>query len=145
MSNNAFGFLIDLNKEQPFSFYSNEIKSPGDWIKENQVRIMDNEVTIVISNATWAKFTNTNSMDPVIDEKAHAIKLIPEKTSQLSEGDIISYRSTKVNAVVIHRIIDIGVDDEGVFFVTKGDNNKDTDPEKVRFHQITGVVVGILY
>ena len=144
-SNDIYSFITDMNKESPFSLSSNEVKSPSDWIDENQVKIRNKEVTIIISNATWAKFTDTNSMDPVIDESSHAIKLIPEKPSQLSKGDIISYKSDQLGAVIIHRIIDINIDDKGIYFITKGDNNKAADPEKVRFNQITGVVVAILY
>jgi len=145
VANSSYLFLTNLNKEKPFSFSSNEIKSPGDWIKESDVKIRDKAVTLVIDNATWSTFTDTNSMDPVIDVKSHAIKLRPGKASDLQVGDIISYKSEDFNAVIIHRIVDISSDDLGIFFITKGDNNKYTDSEKIRFEQITGVVVGILY
>ena len=144
-SNNIYSFLTNIDKEQPFSISSNEIKSPGDWIKENQVKIRDKAVTIVIKNATWATFTDTNSMDPVIDSTSHAIKLIPQKPTELHVGDIVSFESEIANGIVIHRIIDRKVDEQGLYFITKGDNNKNPDSQKVRFDQITGVVVGILY
>ncbi|MBR9691405.1 signal peptidase I [Candidatus Woesearchaeota archaeon] len=144
-ANNAYSFLTDISKERPFSISSNEIKSPGDWIQENQVKIRDKAVTLVIKNATWAMFTDTNSMDPVIDAESHAIKIMPQKASELSIGDIISYRSSSINGIIIHRIIDKRDDEQGIYFITKGDNNRYSDPEKVRFSQITGVVVGILY
>ena len=142
-SNNVYSFFTDLNKERPFSIYSNEVKSPGDWIRENQVRINGNEIVILVANATWATFTDTNSMDPVFDITNHAIKMKPKKPSDLKIGDIVSFESDR--GVIIHRIIDKGEDEFGGYFVTKGDNNKQVDPEKVRFEQITGVVVGILY
>ena len=142
-STNVYSFFTDLNKEKPFSIYSNELKSPGNWIKENQVLINKNEVTILIPNATWSTFTDTNSMDPVFDAANHAIKLKPKDPSELKVGDIVSYESDE--GIIIHRIIDKGVDEQGVYFIAKGDNNKHPDPWKIRFGQITGVVVGILY
>ncbi|MBD3354839.1 signal peptidase I [Candidatus Woesearchaeota archaeon] len=144
-SNNVYTLLTDLNKEKPFSLASNEIKSPSDWIDEKQVKIRDRYVSLIIRNATWAKFTDTNSMDPVIDSESHAIKLMPSDTSGLNPGDIISFRSTKMKGIIIHRIVEKNTDEDGVYFITKGDNNRYPDSEKVRFEQITGVVVGILY
>ncbi len=144
-SNNIYSLLTDLNKEKPFSLASNEIKSPSDWIDEKQVKIRDRYVSLIIKNATWAKFTDTNSMDPVIDSESHAIKIMPSDPSKLDLGDIISFRSPKMNGIIIHRIVEKNTDKDGVYFITKGDNNKYPDSEKVRFDQITGVVVGILY
>jgi hypothetical protein len=144
-ANNTYSFFTNLNKEQPFSFSSNEIKSPGDWIKETDVKIRNNAVTLLVENATWSTFIDTNSMDPVIDVKSHAIKVVPKNPSELSIGDIVSYNSEAASGIVIHRIVEKGIDEQGVFFITKGDNNKNADLQKVRFDQITGVVVAILY
>ena len=47
--------------------------------------------------------------------------------------------------MIIHRVIETGYDEQGWFAVTKGDNLKEKDPEKVRFNQIVGLVVGVLY
>jgi signal peptidase I len=60
-------------------------------------------------------------------------------------GDIISFWSATIETTVIHRIVEVGKDNQGVYFVTKGDNNLYKDPEKVRFEQVKGVVVGIIY
>jgi len=144
------GSLISvLNSEgivQPFSFSGSiERASPGDWIKEDQVKIYNDRVTVILEDATWAKFTNTNSMDPLIDEYSNSIEITPKSESQLQIGDIISYKSKIYSVTVIHRIIDIKEDEEGIYFVVKGDNNVIKDNEKVRFNQIEGVVVGVLY
>ena len=60
-------------------------------------------------------------------------------------GDIISYRSSIAGGLVVHRVIGTGVDDQGVFYIVQGDNNPVRDPEKVRFDQIHGVLIGIIY
>ena len=45
----------------------------------------------------------------------------------------------------VHRVIKIGNDKDGIYFTTKGDNFWQEDPDKVRFSQVEGIVVGILY
>ena len=142
-ANDIYYFFNNMNKERPFSLNSNEIKSPGTWIEEDNVILKSNGIIISIKNATWSKFTDTNSMDPVLDVGTHAIKIVPKEPSELSVGDIVSYESEK--GIIIHRIIEKGEDEEGVYFITKGDNNNKVDPSKVRFNQVTGVVVGVLY
>jgi len=82
-------------------------------------------------------------MDPVIDFKSHALKIKPNSQEELTIGDIVSFESPR--GIIIHRIIDKEQDEQGIYFITKGDNNKHQDPYKVRFDQITGVVIGILY
>jgi hypothetical protein len=144
-SSEVYSFFHNWNKEQPFSLSSNEVKSPGDWVKESQVRMRNQSVTIMVPNATWATFTDTNSMDPVIDSTSHAIKVMPKNESDIKIGDIVSYQPDDLEGIVIHRIVEKGIDEQGTFFITKGDNNKSPDPSKVRFSQITGVVVAIVY
>ena len=145
VSFDAYSYYSNINKEQPFSITSNELKSPGDWIKEEDVKIQKNYITIKAKNARWARFADTNSMDPVIDENSNSIELKPDSPLQLQKGDIVSYKATFVDGNVIHRIIDLGEDKEGWFAVTKGDNNRNVDPHKVRFDQIKGVVIAVLY
>ena len=125
------------------SFRSNEVDSPGNWLNESKIKIKEDYVILMIEDATWSKFTNTNSMDPVIDESSHAIKIRPKNYEDVSIGDIISYKSSE--GVIIHRVISKGEDSEGDYFITKGDNNHVVDSKKVRFDSITGVVVGIIY
>ena len=143
------GSLISvLNSEgrvQPFSFSGSvEKASPSDWIKESQVSVLNDRVIIKLDKPSWAKFTDTNSMDPLIDETSNSIEIKPKEGS-LQIGDIISYESKVYGVTVIHRIIDIKEDSSGIYYVVKGDNNIIKDNEKVRFSQIKGVVVGVLY
>jgi len=60
-------------------------------------------------------------------------------------GDIISYNVDGYDFAFVHRVIEIGNDELGIYFITKGDNYYQKDPNKIRFSQIEGVVVGILY
>jgi hypothetical protein len=133
----------EQSKEQPYSEVSGlEISSPGDWIAKEQIIQEENKIIVELSNATIAQFTDTNSMDPLIDIYANSIEISPVK-DQLKVGDIISYQSD--SKTIIHRIVLISEDENGTFYITKGDNNNLPDKYKVRFEQIKGFVVGILY
>ncbi len=121
-----------------------ERASPHDWIKQERIRVYDNKVIIYINNPEWAMFTNTNSMDPVLDETANAIEIVPKGEKDIHVGDIASYKS-RSGGVIIHRVIKTGTDDKGWYATFKGDNNPVADPERVRFSQIERVVVAIIY
>lgn len=148
----SLGFLIaDKTKqipyplEQPIEFINKEKPSPSDWIKEDQIQVLKDKIIITLNNPKWAKFTNTNSMDPLFDETSNAIEIIPQSEEDIKVGDIISYKSNLVEGIIIHRIIEKGVDEKGTYFILKGDNNKNSDPEKIRFEQIQRVLVAIIY
>tara|TARA_Y100000310_G_scaffold345823_1_gene470541 strand:- start:2933 stop:3439 length:507 start_codon:yes stop_codon:yes gene_type:complete len=134
--------------EQPFLenilSFAPERPSPSNWIEEHQIHVTKNKVTLDLRDAEWATFTDTNSMDPIIDDGSNAIEIVPERHDQLKVGDIISYESDYAEGTIIHRIVEIG--DDGEWFARlKGDNLDFQDPGKIRFHQIKRVVVGILY
>ena len=82
-------------------------------------------------------------MDPFIDENSHAIEIMPTYPLQIQVGDIIAYQLG--NTVVIHRVIERGIDSIGTYYIVKGDNNVLQDPIPVRFEQVRGVVVAIIY
>jgi hypothetical protein len=124
------------NEEQP---------SPGDWVKEEQILVEGDKVTITVEGAQWSRFTDTNSMDPVIDEHANAIQIIPKDQSQIHVGDIVSYVSDYADGTIIHRVVEIGYDDGGWYCLMKGDNNKANDPGKIRFSQVKRVTIAIIY
>ena len=122
-----------------------EKPSPGDRIKEDDVNVFSNSVRIDIKNAKWRKFIDSNSMDPLIDEGTTTIEIKPKYASEIKVGDIIAYDMEGYDYAFVHRVMEIGNDVNGVYFVTKGDNFFKEDPDKVRFSQVEGIVVGILY
>lgn len=66
-----------------------------------------------------------------IDQSIDATKLRP--------GDVITFEWPQQPAVhVTHRVIDSGTDDQGLWYMTKGDANNDADPGLVR----PGAVIG---
>lgn len=127
---------LDVSPERP---------SPGDHISDKQVQVYSDRVILDIQDAEWAIFTNTNSMDPVIDEFSAAIEVVPKTEAEIGIGDIVSYVSEFADGTIIHRVIYKGQDEEGTYFVLKGDNNPASDPGKVRFEQIQRLLVAIVY
>ena len=121
-----------------------EQASPSNWIEQNQIHIYQDKIVIDVDDPQWAVFADTNSMDPVIDEGAHAIQIVPKDKNTLKVGDIVSFTRPGFNGVIIHRIVEIGSDVNGWYAITKGDNNRVSDG-KVRFKQIHRVLVGVLY
>jgi len=122
-----------------------ERAGPQDRISEDNIAVLPERVVISIQGAQWSTFTDTNSMDPVIDKGANAIQVVPQNPAELQVGDIVSYEPVLIPGIVIHRIVEISSDEKGWYARTKGDNNSDVDPGKVRFSQIRRVVVAIIY
>lgn len=122
-----------------------EIASPMDRISEDQILVTNEKIVINLKGAEWASFTDTNSMDPLIDAGAHAIEVAPLSEDQVQVGDIAAYESEYADGTIIHRVVYKGEDEKGTYFILKGDNNPVSDPGKIRFEQIKRVVVAIIY
>ena len=135
--------VISLTPVPKIIFGGAENASPGDWVKEDQIKVYSDQVVLNISGATWASFTNTNSMDPFLDENSNAIEIIPKNPDAIRVGDVVAYKTS--SGVVIHRVVEKGKDTKGIFYLLKGDNNRLGDPVKVRFEDIRGVVVAVVY
>ncbi len=124
------------NPEQP---------SPYNWVSERDITVEKDKVTIDVSNAQWSRFTNTNSMDPVLDNGANAIQIVPKSEAEIHVGDIVSYKSEYLDGTVIHRVIETGYDKQGWYAIMKGDNNSREDPGKIRFNQIKRITIAVIY
>ncbi|MEM4641078.1 MAG: hypothetical protein QXW65_00975, partial [Candidatus Pacearchaeota archaeon] len=119
-----------------------EKPSPSDKINESNIQVFQDKIIIYIGNATIVSYADTNSMDPTMDKEANGIEVKPSSPKEIHVGDIISFK--KGNEIVSHRVVKIGKDEKGWYCETKGDNAVFSDG-KVRFEQIVGVVVGIIY
>ena len=134
----SVGYGADMPMQGPERF------SPADRINWEQIVIERNGVRIGgMTGVRLVSLADTNSMDPTLDAEATAIEIVPASAEDLHVGDIISYQSG--SDVIIHRIVETGSDANGWYAVAKGDNNAVPDPAKVRFEQVKGVVVGIVY
>ena len=140
----SLGAISLTDKQIPASFFGgNELFSPGNWVQEDQIKVYSDKVVLNIPNAIWAEFTNTNSMDPFLDETANALEIYPANPESINVGDIISYHTSY--GILIHRVIEKGHDENGIYYLVKGDNNRFPDPYKVRYRDVRGVVVAIVY
>jgi len=138
--------LIELpSLPERIAFTNGAKASPSDRINESQIMVYGDKVVIDAQNMEWASFTDTHSMEPVIDKNSNALEMIPKNPSELKLGDIISYQAETDKYPIIHRIIFIGNDSEGWYATVKGDNNPVEDPVKVRFSMVKRVVVAIIY
>ena len=121
----------------------NERYSPEDRIKEEQIHVYKDKIIIDLKDASWSSFVDTNSMDPVLDKGTNGIEVMPTSPSDIKVGDVISYEYK--DNIIAHRVVKIGLDEKGIYYITKGDNNVIKDPKKVRFEQVKGVLVGLIY
>jgi len=122
-----------------------ELSSPNDRVNENKIHVYPDKVVIDVDNPAWSRFADTNSMDPLIDAGANGIEIKPKDAGELKAGDIISFYSGIADSIVVHRIIKTDYDEDGWYAVTKGDNNPSADSGKVRFGNVNGVLIGVVY
>lgn len=125
--------------------YGREKPSPVDRIKDSDLEVLANKIVIHIKNPKWRKFIDSNSMDPLIDEGTTTIEIKPKSAEEITVGDIIAFDVDDYDYAFVHRVVEIGNDEKGIYFITKGDNFYKEDSDKVRFSQVEGIVVGILY
>ena len=151
LSSTAYGLFNAQNSQKPaflglFGLSSaEEVKSPSDWVKESQIHVYNDKVVVDLTNARWSTFADTNSMLPFLDNGANGLEIVPQSAKDLNVGDIVAYKSDYADGIIVHRIIKTGYDEQGWYALIKGDSNPSDDPGKIRFNQIEGVLVGIIY
>lgn len=131
---------LNIHEEKPF-FGDEERLSPYDRIKENHLQLFPDKLVINFQNIQLAHYTDTNSMDPLLDEHAIGLEIIPIAEDDIHVGDVVAYQLG--NDMIAHRVISIDEDALGWYAMLKGDNSERL--EKVRFEQVRYVLVGVLY
>ena len=109
----------------------------------NNISLSATVISFEGEDLTWSEVADTNSMVPTIDRGTKVIFTKQFDIGDLKVGDIISYRRGDRN--ILHRIVELGYDSEGWYAVTKGDNARLSDLERVRKDDITKVVIAIIY
>ena len=99
-------------------------------------------VILNIANATLSNYADTGSMRPFFDKDSNGIRIKPDNVDSINVGDVISYRF--LDNLLVHRVVVKGVDNEGVYFIAKGDDSLISD-NKIRFEDIEYVTVAIIY
>ena len=128
--------------ETPFVMGIDSDEYPGNWINQKDIKVYDDKVVIYIDDASLSKYADTGSMLPVLGADSNGIRVKPENPEQIQVGDIISFE--KSDKLIVHRVVAKGVDEKGDYFITKGDNNTNTDG-KVYFNQVRYVTVVMIY
>jgi len=117
------------------------INLPSDFVENHQIIVYPDEVVLKIGGAKVTNYDSTGSMLPTLGRGVNGIAVVPESPDEINIGDIVSYWSGE--KLIVHRIVEKGVDSEGIYFITKGDNNGFSDG-KVRFEEIEHVLVGVI-
>jgi len=145
----VLNFYFNSNLEKPFSFSNNFIgrldymeNAPSDFLSREDITVYQDKVVINISGATISSYADTGSMSPVLNHNSNGIRVRPQSEKDIEIGDIVSFM--KNNILIVHRVIEKGEDSEGIYFLTKGDNNNFHDG-KIRFDDIEYLTIGILY
>lgn len=134
------------NTERPLKNADDrDIPSPQNYFDTNQIKVYKNQVILTVDDIVWAGFEDTKSMLPIINKDSNALQIVPNCPEDIHLGDIVSYRSNYAPGIIIHRVIHIDEDAQGIYFVLKGDNNPASDPGRIRCNQIDRKVVAIIY
>jgi len=147
------GFFSSNFLNSFFSFYENPLsnnfnldgyqkKAPSDYIKEDNIKIYNDRIVIYVNEASISSYASSGSMIPVLDENSNGIRIKPNSEKDINVGDIISFERN--NNLIVHRVIKKSYDENGVYFITKGDNNS-LDDGKVRFNEIKYKTIGVLW
>ena len=134
---------VYIDTEKPFLIgLVNNIEQPTSRLSENDITILPDKVILNIKDAVLGRYADTGSMLPTLGENTKGIRIKPSSPEQIRIGDIITFREG--NTLVVHRVVAKGEDEQGFYFVTKGDNNQETDG-KVYFQDVEYVIVALVY
>lgn len=136
-------YIINPNLTSMVIFETNNAKTPSDFVKEEQIFSDSERVIIDLNNSVLNRYSDSESMFPLLNKNSTGIGFRPENETEINEGDIISFWNNE--KLIVHRVVKKDFDEKGVYFITKGDNNINDDKTKTRFSDINSVLVGIIY
>lgn len=141
----VIGFIWNAYSGSGFTGFvigSNSLSTPSNFLDNKDILIYPDRVVLNVGGATLSSYDSTGSMIPALGSGVNGIVVKPESDAEISVGDIISFRNG--NRIIVHRVIYKGIDDQGVYFITKGDNSEVSDG-KIRFEDVEHVVVALVY
>jgi len=132
--------------------------APSNYLNESQIIVYENYVIINVSNLSMGRFAGTGSMLPTLNENSNSLRYVPTSESDIHVGDIVTYEEQgegdcelvnnitlcPAQILVVHRVVQIGNDFNGTYYILKGDNNNVVD-NKVRFKDIKSKTIALLY
>lgn len=132
--------LIALSFFLGYSIDKSVDYAPSLQINKNQLYEQSFVDFLSMNKLSISDVTGTGSMKPCISRTSIIIYRNDFTEDNLKIGDIVYDTFHKV----LHRIVKIGQDEKGKYYIVQGDNNEIYDG-KIRFSDIKGVVVGIIY
>ena len=115
---------------------------PHDRIGNLDINLESNKLTIY-GEYKLGSFVG-GSMFPSLFKNSTSIDIVPSSSDKIYIGDVITFENPN-GKVISHRVINIKEDKQGIYFITKGDNNYIKDKYKVRFEDIESITVGALW
>src|SRR3990167_5733096 len=108
----AFANIIEYKEQDIEMTFSDPIPasrdSPKGRVGENEIHVYSRRVIVDVEDAILARFTDTKSMEPVLNRDTNAIEIKPRDEGDIQVGDIISYTSAFSDAIIIHRVVEKG-------------------------------------
>lgn len=132
-----------IDKLEELQRYEQTLIGPKPRVSIANLTLSKDSAIINVDNLIPGIIAPTQSMSPTLEEDMIVLEKRPLSSSEIAVGDIIVYEFK--GSRIIHRVIALGEDDIGWYAILKGDNNPAPDPQKVRFEQVRGIVVGIIY
>jgi len=127
---------------------------PSNYFSPSKSPITENhnsgyiKIDIKDRNFSISQIKNTGSMRNCISDYSHVIFIEP-KIEDIQVGDIINFYCNEENPNIIHRVINTTKQNNETYFLTKGDNNPDSDLMAFKCHpkfeDIKSKVIGVLY
>jgi len=115
---------------------------PHDRIGNLDINLESNKLTIY-GEYRLGSFVG-KSMFPSLFKNSTSIDIVPSSSDKIYIGDVITFENPN-GKVISHRVVNIKEDKQGIYFVTKGDNNYLKDSYKVRFEDIESITVGVIW
>ena len=134
--------VLDKGRISGFVFFEENKNSPSNTILDDSITANNTSVSFFVDNPLLVRYSDSGSMLPFIDKDSTGVFIRPKSENDINVGDIINFR--KEGKLIVHRIVEKGQDNGGVYFITKGDNNNIYD-EKIRFEDIDSVLVAVIY
>lgn len=136
-------YMYDKNCEKVKQHESAE-DGPFEWILTSIISIFIIWFSVGVF-PIYPSVIATGSMEPMI--KPGDIILVEKITdiediNKLNVNDVIQFK--KDNILISHRVIVVGNNKEGIYYITKGDNNSTPDSDKVKPEQIKGKVINVI-
>lgn len=121
-----------------------ETRGPSDVLNEKDILVYPDRVVLLLRNATVVGYEDTGSMEPTLQRGTNGIRIVPRTEKEIEVGDIITFARANSSQFIVHRVVEKGSDDKGIFFITRGDSAEIAD-DPVRFSEIRYKTIALVY